>query len=116
MTTTMEQLARGANDAFKNTAGFVSCQAASSAALEFRFTNGPDAERFKLSREVEPGSGRWSIDPNNPTVVINDRSAPEPIPATPAPVQPPTQNSTPPESAPRMPKAQSTTLLRLGLG
>jgi len=77
MNTTMDQLARRANDAFKNTAGFVSCQARSTTALEFHFTNATDAERFKLEREVQTSSGQWAIDPNNPATVVNERSAPE---------------------------------------
>jgi TM2 domain-containing membrane protein YozV len=101
MTTTMEQLARRATDAFKNTAGFVRCEPRPPTGLEFRFTNGPDAERFKLAREIEPGSGRWSIDASNLTVVINDRSPYEPAQASPAPVQPnippPAQNPPPAE-------------------
>ena len=58
MNTTIDQLARRANDAFKNTAGFVSCQARSTTALEFHFTNATDAERLL----VQALSGVFSLD------------------------------------------------------
>ena len=100
MTTTAEQLARRANDAFKNTAGFIHCEPHSTppSGLEFHFTNGSDAERFKLAREIESGSGKLSIDPSNPTVVVNERPAQDPVQVPPAltpPNTPPTQNPTP---------------------
>ena len=100
MNTTIDQLARRANDAFKNTAGFVSCQARSTTALEFHFTNATDAERFKLEQEVQTSSGQWAIDANNPATVVNERSASESAQAAPPPITPIAPVSPPPAASP----------------